>query len=307
MKKDNFIIYTLLGLFIFSALFVSFQHSDSKINTDIKVSPSFKNKNCVAVLYLYEPISIQSNKNWLVPSGADNFIAQLYELKKDKRVKAVVIRINSPGGTVGATQEIYREINKFKQQTKIPIIISVADTAASGAFWISMAGDYIVANPGSLVGNIGVIIGNLDLSNISEKYGIGYNLFKSGPYKDLLSSWRKPTKNDKTLIMGIINNLHEQFIAAVAAGRKLPLSKVKNLADGRIFTGSQAKKIGLIDGIGGLQDAIKLAGKIAGIPGQPVILQKQHKSFKELITLFSSTMFNNTGFESLFKLGVLAE
>jgi protease-4 len=196
---------------------------------------------------------------------------QLNEAKESKSVKAVVLRINSPGGTVGASQEIYSSIKRFKKETNKPVIVSIMDVGASGAYWISLAGDYIFAHPGSIVGSLGVITQTLNLTAVPKEYGIDTRTYKAGKHKDLLNPWRNPTKSDKKIIHTMLNTVHNQFQAALIQNRKMTKERAKILADGRIFAGQDALKEQLVDQLGGLYDAVQYAGQLVNVDDPKII------------------------------------
>src|SRR5579885_2672452 len=149
----------------------------------------------------------------------------------------------------------------------------MSDIAASGGVYIALAADKIVANPGTITGSIGVIISSPNAAELLQKVGVGANVVKSGPYKDVLSPYRGMTDEERALIQGVINDAYAQFVEAVSSGRQIPVERVKEFADGRIFTGRQAKEWGLVDELGGLQTAVELAGQIAGIEGMPITME----------------------------------
>ena len=185
-----------------------------------------------------------------------------------EQVKAVVLRINSPGGTVGASQELHAAVLKLREKG-IPVVASMGDVAASGGVYIALAADKIVANPGTITGSIGVIIRTANAQELFHKVGVSAEVVKSGPFKDILSPYRSLTPDERALLQGMIDDAYRQFVEAVAAGRGLAPEQVRPFADGRIFTGRQAKELGLVDELGGLQTAVELAGKVAGIEGMP--------------------------------------
>ena len=197
-------------------------------------------------------------------------IQSLKQLGETKGIKAVVVRIDSPGGAVGPTQEIYEEIEKLKK--KKPVIASLGGIAASGGYYIASACDQVVANPGTLTGSIGVI---MELSNVEElmkKIGYKGSSIKSGPHKDIGSPLRPLTPEGKAILQSLVDNVHEQFVSAVAKGRAMSEDVVRELADGRVYSGEQAKKLGLVDILGNMEDAIELAAKRAGIKKEPKVI-----------------------------------
>lgn len=196
-------------------------------------------------------------------------VDRLLRLKKDESIKAILLRINSPGGGVGPAQEIYAELLKLRNKKKI--IASMESVAASGGYYIACAAHKIVANPGTITGSIGVIIEFANIEELLSKVGLKSVVIKSGKYKDILSPTRAMTQEDRALLQGVIDSVHNQFIDAVAKGRNLPKDKVVKIADGRIFSGEQAQALGLVDQLGNFQDAIDTAAKMCGIVGEPRI------------------------------------
>jgi len=210
-------------------------------------------------------------------------IKQLHYAKDNDCIKAVVLRIDSPGGVVGPTQEIYEEIIKLKKIK--PIIVSMGSVAASGGYYISAPSNIIYANPGTITGSIGVLMKLANVQVLLNKIGIKSFVLKSGEFKDSGSPVRPITEREKKVMQGIIDNMHNQFVLAVANGRKLPVDKVREFADGRIFTGEQAKDIKLVDKLGNLQDAITEAANITGIKEKPRIIYPP-KAKKSILDLF---------------------
>jgi protease IV len=207
-------------------------------------------------------------------------IERLIRFKKSEKVKAVVLRIDSPGGAVGPAQEIYGEILKLKKEKKV--LASMGSVAASGGYYIACAADKIVANPGTITGSIGVIVESLNVEELFRKIGLEAMVVKSGRHKDLGSPTRKMTEEEKKLLQEVLDNVHEQFIRAVAEGRNLPVDKVRPVADGRIFSGDQAAALGLVDSLGSLEDTIAMAAKMAGIKGEPEVIYPEKKRFSLL-------------------------
>ena len=204
-------------------------------------------------------------------------IEELQQYNEDERVKAIILRIDSPGGGVGPSQEIYREIQKIRSGKRKKIITSMGSVAASGGYYIASASDLIIANPGTITGSIGVLMEFTNIEELFKKIGIKGVVLKSGEHKDIGSPFREMTPEEKKLIQSVIDNVHQQFIQAVMEGRNLERSKVIEVADGRILTGEQAKKLGLVDQLGNLQDAIDTAARMAGIEGKPVVLYPKRK------------------------------
>ena len=187
-------------------------------------------------------------------------------------IKTIVLRINSPGGTVGASQEIYTEIKKL-QKDGTKVVVSLGDVAASGGLYVAVAGDKIVSNPGTVTGSIGVIIKSSVIKDLYKKIGIEHQIVKSGPYKDILSQTRFFTDEEKTILQELIDVTYNQFIKTISENRNIDIEEVKKFADGRIFTGDQAKEYGIVDSIGSQSDAIDLAAELAEIKGEPVVIE----------------------------------
>ncbi|HEX2229204.1 MAG TPA: signal peptide peptidase SppA [Candidatus Binatia bacterium] len=209
----------------------------------------------------------------LVIDGAiDDSRQPLSELKRYKEapwIKAVVVRIDSPGGAVAPTQEIFEEIRKVKAQK--PVIASMGGMATSGGYYIASACDKIIANPGTLTGSIGVIMQLANVEELMKKVGIkGINV-KSGPNKDIGSPFQELSAEGRAILQGVVDSVHSQFISAVARGRDMDEAVVRKLSDGRIYSGAQAKALGLVDNFGTLEDAIDLAAKQAGIEAEPAV------------------------------------
>ncbi len=224
-----------------------------------------------------------------VISESDRIVDQLRHHRENPTVRAFVIRINSPGGGVAASQEIHEEIKKLRKDHGKPVVASLASVGASGGYYIATAADKIVANPGSITGSIGVIIQIPNLSDLLQKVGIRSVVIKSGPYKDMASATRELTPEERQLLQGLIDDIHDQFIQAVVEGRSLSREQVEMVADGRILSGRQALELGLVDQLGDLQDAIATAAKMGDIPGEPQIVQVQEREFSLLRFLFGRT------------------
>lgn len=203
-----------------------------------------------------------------------NSVDEIKEYIKDPSVKAIVLRVDSPGGAVAPSQEIYEEVKKATLKKKV--IVSMGSVAASGGYYISAPANWIIANPGTLTGSIGVIMEIPNIEGLMDKIGVKTEVIKSGRHKDLASAFRKMGKEERAILQGVLDDVHEQFIKAVSDGRKnMHLDDIKELADGRIFTGRQALEIGLVDELGSLEDAINVAAKRAGIKGEPEVVSKK--------------------------------
>jgi len=240
-----------------------------------------------------------------VITQSSRIIEELNQYEEDEGVKAIILRIDSPGGGVGPAQEIHREILKVKSKKKV--VTSMGSVAASGGYYIACASDLIVANPGTITGSIGVIMEFTNIEELFKKIGIKGVVLKSGEHKDIGSPFREMTPEEKKIIQEVIDNVHQQFVQAVAKGRKMDQEKVMQIADGRILTGEQAKQIGLVDQIGNLQDTIDIVAKMAGIEGKPNILYpKRRFSLWELLVRETTSAIldtlNEKGFELNYRL-----
>lgn len=212
-------------------------------------------------------------------------VEQIKKFRKDERVKALIVRIDSPGGSTAASQEIHREILRTLPKKKI--VVSMGNIAASGGYYIAAAADKIVANPGTLTGSIGVIMQFSNLKELLHKIGVGMEVVKSGSFKDIGSPLRDMKPEERQLLEGVIKNVHRQFIEAVAQGRRLPKERVAQIADGRIFSGEQAKTLGLVDELGSFEDAVELVKKMVGLSGEVKLVQAEKKKFSIWEFLFS--------------------
>ncbi len=200
---------------------------------------------------------------------------QLKRYRKDDSLRAIVLRVDSPGGAVVPSQEIYREVRAIRDEGKKKIVASMGTVAASGGYYIAAGTERIVANPGTLTGSIGVIMELPNIEGLLSKIGVRAVTIKSGERKDTGSPFRKMSVEERALLQSVLDDVHAQFIEAVASSRSLPEKEVRALADGRIFTGRQAKEKRLVDDLGGLDDAIKIAAEMAGIKGEPRLVESK--------------------------------
>lgn len=202
-------------------------------------------------------------------------IDEIREYSEDSSIKAIVLRVDSPGGAVAPSQEIHEEIIKAKLNKKV--IVSMGTVAASGGYYISAPADKIVANAGTLTGSIGVIMELPNFEGLMKKIGVETQVVKSGKHKDIASVFRSLKPEEKEILQAVLDDVHNQFITAVSDGRGKSFEEIKEIADGRVFTGRMAKEIGLVDELGNLQDAIMLAGKLTGIKGEPRVVTKKEE------------------------------
>jgi len=234
-------------------------------------------------------------------------VKQLAEMRKKTNVKSVVLRIESPGGVIGPSQEIYAAVQKLAKTKKV--VVSMGSVAASGGYHVAIPAAVIYANPGTITGSIGVLMKLSNVEGLMDKVGMKAFILKSGKFKDTGSPVRPLTDEDKALLQGVIGNLHEQFVKAVAESRKLPVEEVRRLADGRVYTGEQALALRLVDRLGTLEDAVEEAGRLAGIKGEPTLIMppKKRKFLRELLLeevsgIFSAAARRDGGFSVNYEL-----
>ena len=229
-------------------------------------------------------------KEWMIQQGTDNrvgivdiigviqssqnIIKQIKIFRDDKHIRGIILRIDSPGGAVGPSQEIYDEVLKTRKSGKI-IYASMGTLAASGGYYIASAADQIFANPGTLTGSIGVIMAFSNAQGLLEKIGLKPEIIKAGKYKDIGSPTRSMNQIEKSLLQDVVSDVHQQFIEAIANGRGISIAEITKIADGRIFTGRQAYSLKLVDQLGGLQATIAQLATKAGIIGAPYIIREK--------------------------------
>jgi protease-4 len=217
---------------------------------------------------------------------SEELVEQINAFADDRGIKAVVLRIDSPGGGVVPSQEIYQAVRELKKKKKV--VASMGSVAASGGYLIAVAADRIVANPGSITGSISTVMHYANVEELMKKVGVRSSVVKSGKFKDIGSPTREMTAEEKSLIQAIVDDIYDQFVRTIAENRKLPLPRIFELADGRVFSGRQAKDLGLVDDLGGLQDAVLLAGKLSGLEGIPEIVHGMKKKTTLLKYLMGS-------------------
>lgn len=224
-----------------------------------------------------------------VLTDAKNTITDLKQFCEDDSIKAIVVRIDSPGGAVGPSQEIYREIQKTIKTKKV--IASLGTIAASGGYYIAAGTEGIIANPGTITGSIGVIMGYTNFQQILQKIGLVPIVFKSGAYKDMGSPVRDMTEQEKKILQDFVDKIHGQFVRDVALGRNKKPEEISRLADGRIYTGEEARTLGLVDRLGNLNDSIEWAGRLGGIQGKVSAVYAREKKFP-LLKYITDTTFD---------------
>ena len=210
--------------------------------------------------------------------------SQLMQAADDPGVRAIVLEVNSPGGGVVASDQMYRDILDFKVESKKPVVVAMGDTAASGGYYISMAADHIVANPSTLTGSLGVILSYLNYEEAARKLGLEEVVIKSGPYKDIGSPTRDLTPQERRILQSLINDSYNQFVDVIEAGRKMPEQRVRQLANGTIYSGKQADELGLVDSLGDLDNAAEEARRRANLSEATVVRYEQDPGLFDLLS-----------------------
>ncbi|MBO8168542.1 MAG: signal peptide peptidase SppA [Thermoanaerobacteraceae bacterium] len=275
-------------------LFLALRSPDIGTGTTVGVH----GRDQVGVIFINGIITGGSDDVFGGVAGSQSIMRHLREAASDSSIKAVVIRINSPGGSAAASQEIAGEIQKLREQGKL-VVTSMGDVAASGGYWIAASTDYIFANAGTMTGSIGVIMQSTNLQELYKKIGVDVNVIKSGPHKDMGSSARELTEQEREILQAMVDDIYRQFVEVVSRGRGLSREKTERLADGRIYTGKQAKELGLVDELGNYYDAIMFAARKAGIEGKPRIRTFGRQTPLELFLSSSKQYLGNDGLNLL--------
>ena len=224
-------------------------------------------------------------------TSSEEIVRQIKKYGDDKSVAAILLHINSPGGIVAPSQEIFDEVIRVRVQEEKLVVVSMSSVAASGAYYISCAADQIVANPGTITGSIGVILEYPVVGELMSKLGMRFETIKSGEIKDVGSPWREPTDKDRRMLQSAIDDTYDQFVDAVAEGRNLTKEEVLEVADGSIFTGRQALDLGLVDRMGGFEEAIRITAGLAGIKGKPKVVKERPRRGATIFDLLGGGLF----------------
>jgi protease-4 len=292
------LVTALLGLYAVSAIAAAAVLWRAQIKSDDKdidlkpakgILASMKKKDGVAMIAISGPI-YRSEGGRMFEKGAQQWARRIEKMAKRDDVKAIVLAINSPGGSVGAVQELHSVIKRVRKEHDKPIVAHLGDVAASGGYYLAAACDRVVAHPGTLVGSIGVIFSNMNLEGVFGKIGVKMRVIKSGKMKDIGSAHRPMTPEEKALLQELIDNSYGQFFSAVASGRKMEDAKLKPLADGRIFTGEQALENGLVDDLGDTYDAVLVAAKLGGLEDEQPKIIRGGESFSSMFEMFESRL-----------------
>ncbi len=223
--------------------------------------------------------------------SSDDVVRQFKKYRDDRSIRAILFHVDSPGGGVVASHEIYAEVKRTRSEGK-PVVVSMGAVAASGGYYVSCAASKIVANPGTLTGSIGVISQFVRIDSLLHKIGIDAMTIKSGKLKDAGTPYRPMTPEDREYFQNLMDDVHRQFIAIVEKERKLPHDSVLAMADGRVFTGEQALRRHLVDTLGTFEDAIRITAKLAGITEQPTIVRERKRVFSLLDRIFGETVLS---------------
>ena len=234
-------------------------------------------------------------------AGRENVYGQLRRAQRDAAVKAVVLRINSPGGSAAASKALYDQVRRIRADGK-PVVVHFADVAASGGYYVGAAGDRIVSQPAAITGSIGVILVAPDLRGLYDKIGYRERVFKTGPYKDLLSASRDVTPEERAILEKLLGDTLDQFVRVVAEGRNLPEADVRRVADGRVFSGTEALNLRLVDEVGDQHRAIRLAGELAGLRGEPRVVLYEAPRQGGLLGLLVAALLGGDRLEHLDRL-----
>ncbi len=266
MKKNPVLIVLVtslvLGLLFFAVIFLASSLLGSKSAERLSLIPV---GNKVALVKI-DGVLIEPGR----------IVEEINDFAEDSSIKAIVVRIDSPGGGVVAAQEIYNALLNARKEGK-KVVASMGSVAASGGYYIAAAAEKVVANPGTLTGSIGVKMEFASIEKLLEKIGVKGMVIKAGEYKDIGSPYRDMTPQEKRLLQSVIDDVHQQFIDAVAQGRGLKNEDVRSIADGRIFTGRQAMDLKLVDQLGDLEASIRIAADMAGIKGKPMVVSSDKK------------------------------
>ena len=228
--------------------------------------------------------SADSSTGDLQPTTTPEGLAgALQQATDDASVAAVVLEVNSPSGGVTASDEMHQSILDFREQAGKPVVVSMGDTAASGGYYISTAADRIVANETTLTGSLGVIFTLTDFSELADRYGVEQEVVKSGEFKDMGSSFRDLTPEEREILQSIVDESYDEFVSVIVEGRGLPEERVREIADGRVYSGEQAKELGLVDSFGGLDEAAEISRNLAGVEEATVVRYVETPTFFETL------------------------
>ncbi len=301
------IFINFLTSFAFKNVETSFtQLLGSSANFTEEVIESGNDLKKIAVLDVNGTIQDTGDATSLFSSDGynhQNFMKMLNQVKEDSTIKGVIIKVNSPGGTVVESAQIHDKIKQIQAETKKPVYISMGTMAASGGYYISAPANKIFASPETLTGSLGVIMQSINYAGLAEKYGVDFVTIKSGPYKDIMSPTREMTEDERKILQSMIDNSYEGFVKVISEGRNMPVEKVKEIADGRVYDGRQAKEVNLIDEFGYTEDVIKAMKKDHNLAGAKVIKYTDSLGISSMFKVSAQKMVGaNVEMDSLIKL-----
>lgn len=281
------------SLVLSKALITSTATKGKKLVAETVVEGSGESK--VAIIPIKGILSNESAEGLFLekPSIVEVVKQQLEQATNDAHVKAILLEVDSPGGSITASDIIYNQIIKFKAVTQKKVVVYMQDIAASGGYYVSSAADAIVAHPTTITGSIGVIMPLINVAELINRYGIKDNSIASGNLKEIGSPLKQMTADEAAVLKGIVDEMYMQFVKVVSTGRNLDIKAVKKIADGRIYTGKQALENGLVDQLGYLEDAIGLAKKLAGLTEATIVRYEEHYGLAGLFGLMSKKLFQN--------------
>ena len=291
MRLDRIFALVLIVLCLVASLGNWFGNNNLSSEANKKKGIGINTQANVALLEIYGTISDEPTAT---PFGATNtsnsnyLIEAIRQIRQDG-MKAILLHINSPGGTAAASQAVYEELMRTRQETDIKIVASMGDVAASGGYYVACAADRIVANPATITGSIGVIVSTANISSLLDKIGVQLGNLKSGQYKDILSPYDDLSEGERDIVQQIVTQSYQQFLDAIVASREITLEELKPLADGRIFTGEQAKQENLVDSLGNSYDALQTLAELANIEGEPKVRNYTTPSWQDSLGIFASS------------------
>ncbi|WLD92378.1 signal peptide peptidase SppA [Alkalihalobacillus sp. AL-G] len=271
-----------------------------------KIIEKGSDRNKIAVLTVQGVIQDTGPASFFQSGGYNHqqFLEMLELAGKSNDVEGIIIQVNSPGGGVVESAEIHDKITTIQEKHKKPVYISMGSMAASGGYYISAPADKIFAHPSTLTGSLGVIIQSLNYSELAEKFGVKWETIKSGIHKDILSPTREMTEEERNILQSIVDNSYNQFVGVISEGRGIPAEEVREIADGRVYDGTQAKALKLVDELGALDDTIKTMKKDLGNSHLKVIRYEMSIGFDTLLNLTAQKVLNPNsdllGFQKLF-------
>ena len=293
-----FILIFTLASTILSMVHIAIQ-AKSKITKTGNVNV-FKNSLDSAILLKVEG-EIHSGKSTYQSTGADTVLAKLREIEDSNEIKGVLIEVNSPGGTVGASQEIFEQLMYLREKKNKKVVVSMKDLAASGGYYIASAADYIYTEAGTITGSIGVITVSPNISGLLKKHSIEMRVYKAGKYKDILSMFKDSTEEEDSIIEGLLSDTYNRFIADVARGRKKKVSLIEKLAEGKIYSGEAAVKNKLVDEIGGRREALSKLSELCGVANLQ-LLEDDESPFDRFFNIMGTKLSLAVGFGNTFSI-----